>query len=184
MGFKDALKELAGHAKDLADDADKLDNKNLRDILLLGVARFEQAAEHQDSDRVGADDPNAAHQGDLDLNSGGNALFAAGDPGAKLQTEEAQRRQIFDAEARAKADAQAEKDNAARGTPFPGTPAPVPSAGDGLKPGDPAVNFQGQNPDFKAPENVDLNSDGTVKRAPNALGKTDDRDGGKTEGQG
>jgi len=98
MGFKDKIGTLKEDLAALADDADKLQNKNLRDILMLGMARFDQALEHPDIDRVDADEDqrNLPYDANAELNSGGNALFAASDPGATLAGEEARRRAVFE----------------------------------------------------------------------------------------
>lgn len=193
MSFKDKLNDLTERCRSLADEANKLDNKNLRDVLLLGAARFKQAAEHPDAERVDADDDqrNLPYDTNAPLNSGGNELFAAGDPGAKLQNEEAQRRAAFPEpgtfDQAAKSPVPAGQQFNAGAEPFPGSVndpnRPTPVEGEGHRPGDPAVSFQDQNPDFRAPNNVLLNDDGTVKQAPNSLGAApDNRDSEKGAG--
>lgn len=169
-GFKDAVTEAKSRMEELANGADKLDNKNLRDILLLGVARFDQALLHPDIDRVDAneDQRNTQFRDDANLNSGGNALFAAGDPGASLQNEEAMRRVAFGAS----------KPMVAGGDPFNPGDTPFPGADPAAKhPDDPV--FIKPNADFKDPDAVNLNADGTLKTAPNTAGASDNRDGDK-----
>lgn len=59
--------------------------------------------------------------------------------------------------------------------PFPGTDGQ--KAGGGVfHPGDPKFDQANRNPNFQDPHNVDLNADGTLKTAPNAFSREDNRD--------
>lgn len=173
MTFKEKLGDLIAAMRECADEAGaKLENKNLSDIILLGVARLEQAAAHVDIDRMDAneDQRNMPFPGaggtSGELQSGGNALFAAGDPGVSLANEEAQRRAALEAQG-----------VVALPKPFPGAVLDP----DAKHPGDPS--FRNPNKDFKSPEVVNLNDDGTLKQAPNTLGTSDDRSGKKEGGE-
>lgn len=179
--FKSKLEALKDSASEVAEQAGKLRNQNLADIVRLGIARIEQALGHPDIDRLDADeDQQNSALGHEPLNSGGNMMFSAGDPGRTLQNEEANRRAVFEAGAAQPAQ------TPAPGAPFPGTTeggAPVQDATkldpDAKHPGDPS--FVKPNADFKDPNAVNLNDDGTAKVAPNSFGASDERDGGKKE---
>jgi hypothetical protein len=144
------------------------------------VARLQQALDHPDIDLVQDDEARAeAEKTDAErraeserdgkpldpgapLNSGGNEMFAAGDPGASLQNEEARRRSVFPA-----------PETLGNG---PSSGAPVTNSDPDVKhPGDPEFMPENNNPNFQDPNNVDLNPDGTLRRAPNAFSKQDVR---------
>lgn len=199
MAFKDRINDLASALDEAADEAGEgLHNQNLADVV-RGVARNLRVSvlAHPDVERVGSEKPNEAAAG-APLNSGGNALFAATDPGSEAARTEAARRATWpgSGELGAKhADAPGYVDPATTlpaAAPFPAAePAPAPFPGgapvkdpskldpDANHPGDP--KFQKPNADFKDPNAVNLNDDGTLKQAPNAFGASDERDGGKKE---
>lgn len=192
MSFREKLKDLADAMRDASKEArEGLRNANLADVLDLGAARLQQALEHPDVDRVGQEDPNAP-AGAAPLQSGGNAMFAATDPGAAAANEEARRRAEFEtaeqmrreveeAKARKAAEEQAEKDKAAASfAPFPGTEnaaggsKPPGADNDAKAPGDPSFE-QKHDAAFTDPKQAELNKDGTLRTAPLAPG-VDNRD--------
>lgn len=175
--FTKADDELEG----LEESGRKMQNQNFADVVATARARLAQVAVHPDYERArniqdGKDEGEGLQTADPLLNSGGNQVFAVNDPGMILQQQEAARRAVF------------ESPPVVTGTPFPNDPAnpppaPAPGGPDAIRPGDPEVSFQDQNPNFQHPDNVELNPDGTVKQAPNALGKADDRGGGDDANQ-
>lgn len=157
--LKDGLSKVIDTLKDIEAEARKLTNKNLADVIASGRLRLEQATEHPDVDMQPGDEQHGLPSEP--------AAPAFNDPGAALQAEEAARRAAFETST----------------APFPGTVQASENDPDAVKandpnalhPGDPAVSFQDQNPDFKHPDNVNLNTDGTLKTAPNTLGTSDDK---------
>lgn len=152
---RNRLHELEAAARE------KLENKNFADIVKLAAGRIQQLIEHPDADRVQAAMNNEEYQErPLDpLNSGGNMLFSAGDPGRTLQADETARRAMF-------------PDPNAPPAPFPGV---ADKDAQTYHPGDPKFSQEDNNQDFRDPNNVDLNHDGTLRRAPNAPGQSDVR---------
>lgn len=95
MDFKEKLAELKKSIEEAAEAAgSNLKNQNLADIIKSGAAKLGQALNHPDLDRVEESDNES--RTDADLHSGGNHIFAAGDPGEALKNEEAHRRAVFD----------------------------------------------------------------------------------------
>lgn len=154
--FKEGLRDVQDRLAGLVENAGQLSNQNLADQLRAASGKLSQAAEHPDVDNVGRDHERSPAVDPL--NSGGNMQFAAGDPGAKLQAEETDRRAAFDA--------------AAIPAPFPGT---TPAA-DVRHPGEPQFDALAVGAEAANPHDVDLNEDGTLKRAPGVLGTSDNRD--------
>jgi|ERR1700761_523263 len=145
------------HARltEFADAAGRLTNKNISDIARSAAGKVKQLIEHHDRD------------------------LAAGSLHDHLEEKDIAEREKAAAARAANEDAQA------RGVPVMGDPrAPQATQGqpvpqfphdDTKRPGDPA--FQQRNADFRDPHNVDLNPhDGTLRTAPNALGRTDKRE--------
>ena len=140
------------HARltEFADAAGRLTNKNISDIARSAAGKVKQLIEHHDRD------------------------LAAGSLHDHLEEKDIAEREKAAAARAANEDAQA------RGVPVmgdPRAPQPVPQFphDDTKRPGDPT--FQQRNADFRDPHNVDLNPhDGTLRTAPNALGRTDKRE--------
>lgn len=80
-------------------EARKLKNQNLADVFKSAYGRLVQALEHPDLDRLGVSEDQRDMLAEVDPNmqSGGSAAFAAGDPGAAAANEEARRRAAFNA---------------------------------------------------------------------------------------
>lgn len=97
MSFKDDLNEVNSRLVDLEGRARKLRNQHLADLIGHTIGRLSDAAKHPDIDNVDRvkDGEKELAPAGAPINSGGNLLFAAGDPGVKLQAEEAARRDAF-----------------------------------------------------------------------------------------
>lgn len=189
MDYRNALNEVLSKLTELEGEARKLQNQNLADI--VGSARIyvDRAAGHPDVDNVGRDEP--APPVVDPLNSGGNLAFAAGDPGVKLQAEEAARRAAFDHDAANRNPVTGQPlappapDAAWTPPPAPFTPPPpqpFPGADsntggkpDVTRPGAPEFQPENNNPGFTKPNDVDLNpGTGTLRDAPNSIGARED----------
>lgn len=148
--LKGALEHLHRVLGEVEDAGRKLKNQNFADLIGAARGRIAMAREHPDLVRVDeqlhADNRGAEFNPDKPFPPEENSALNPFDPGRMLQHQEAGRRADV-------ADA-------------PGT----------RRPGDPELDFQRQNPGFRHPDNVELNPDGTLKTAPNALGQTDDRE--------
>lgn len=198
MSFKSDLNEVNSKLADLEKRARGLRNQHLADLIGHAIGRLGDVANHPDVDNVDRvhDDKKELPPGTEPLNSGGNLMFAAGDPARALQAQESERRASFAHDAANRNTATGEPLVppsqpigglvAAAGSPppdglAPGTAAagaPVSSSDkDAHHPGDPEFRPENNNPGFRNPNDVELNADGTLKSAPNSLGTAnDDRD--------
>lgn len=107
MSLKDKLTEAQSGLYALADEASAHTNQHFADLIRSAGDRLKDAIGHPDAEREPGDTGNHVDA----LNSGGNLLFAAGDPGAKVQAEEGARREMFARDAASR--------NTATGEPLP-----------------------------------------------------------------
>lgn len=97
--FKNELAEIKSKAEALSERADKLKNKNLRDIVKSGLAKIAQALDHPDIDAASDEEQREAVERGKAADEGtkpADGLFDAMDPGRSLAAQEAHRRAVLD----------------------------------------------------------------------------------------
>lgn len=158
--LKAELKELGDKMHELGMRADKLRNKHLRDVIGAGLGRFKDALSHPDMEA--ANDEDAAREKEKSQREREAEAAAQGDKGLPFPV------MAYNANGTAWKEGDGEKFDV-DGKPLPAEDKKT------FHPGDPKFDQANRNPDFKNPHNVDLNPDGTLKTAPNAFSRADDR---------
>lgn len=143
----DSLKELEARAR-------KLQNQNLADVAKSAWGRVEQLLGHADVELMGNDAPNEPRTADT-------ATYTDQAPGGVRQTAPLP----FDPKAGAPIGGNGDAPGSQVGGPDRGKE-------NVHVPGEP--RFDQENRDFTQPNAVDLNSDGTMRQAPNSLGAQPD----------
>jgi hypothetical protein len=153
--LKNAIQDFLNKMKALEERARKLKNQNLADVAASAYGRIKQLGDHADLHLV---DENKDQQTYPD----GTLKAGAFDPKAPATREEAIER--------VRASGIEHPESTARNNwPHLFEPAEDRKT---FNPGEP--QFDQRNRDFRRPDDVDLNRDGTLQRAPNSLGTAPD----------
>lgn len=164
MDVRQNLASTVAGLEELVNRAQRLTNQNLADVAKMALGRVRQLADHPDLDRV-HDDAN-----DAPPPNKAEAIERMRVEGDKNPEDAAKKKWPhlfeplpFDPNATNRTDVGQE---ANRGQPNADKPK------DTFRPGDP--KFDPANPNFQNPNNANLNPDGTLRQAPNAVGAQPD----------
>lgn len=149
--LKHGIAHVAGQLQELAARARELENQNLADIIDRARAKLEQAAEHPNIDRLS------------DLLNGAPPALSDGKPLVNGSHAHTLQPEYSDP-------------NAVPWAPAPDASTAQQPADAPKHPGDPQFAPENNNLDFKQPNDVDLNDDGTLREAPNSFAQPDNRD--------